>query len=109
MWTREGTAAVARIQRRPDGRWRARYRNEAGKEHAKHFDRRVDGQRWLDAITASVVRGDYVDPKLGRTNFAAYVQTWLPAQPLRDSSRRAYDSYLRNHLGGRSVKCGCRQ
>lgn len=89
---------MASIQRRPRGRWRARYRDEAGKEHAKHFDRKVDAQRWLDAITASVVRGDYVDPKLGRTTVAAYVRTWLPAQPLRDSSRRSYDSYLRNHL-----------
>ena len=89
---------MASIQKRPEGRWRARYRDEAGREHAKHFDRKVDAQRWLDAITASVVRGDYVDPKLGRTTFDAYVQTWLPAQPLRDSSRRSYDSYLRNHL-----------
>ena len=89
---------MASIQRRPDNRWRARYRDEAGKEHARHFDRKVDAQRWLDAITASVVRGDYVDPKLGRTTVAAYVQAWLPAQPVRDSSRRAYGSYLRNHL-----------
>jgi integrase len=89
---------VASIQRRPDGRWRARYRDHDGREHARHFDRKIDGQRWLDAITASKVRGDYVDPRLGRTSVSEYVGSWLPAQPLRDTSRRAYDSYLRNHV-----------
>jgi integrase len=89
---------VASIAKRPDGTYRPRYRDENGKEHARHFKRKVDAQRWLDSITASMVRGDYVDPKLGQVTLASYVATWLPAQPLRDSSRRAYDSYLRNHI-----------
>jgi len=58
--------AMASITKRPDGRWRARYRDKAGKEHAKHFDRKVDGQRWLDEVTAAAVTGQYVDPKAGR-------------------------------------------
>src|SRR3954462_134579 len=89
---------VASIARRPDGTYRPRYRDAAGKEHARHFKRKVDAQRWLDEQTAALVRGDWVDPERGRCTFRAYVETWLPAQPLRDSSRRAYDSYLRNHL-----------
>lgn len=89
---------MASISRRPNGKYRPRYRDENGKEHARHFDRKVDAQRWLDSVTASMVRGDYVDPKLGRTTVAAYIDTWLPAQPVRDSSRRAYESYLRNHV-----------
>jgi len=52
---------MASIKKRPDGRWRARYRDEAGKEHARHFGRKVDATRWLDEQTASIVRGDYVD------------------------------------------------
>jgi integrase len=38
---------MASIKKRPDGRWRARYRDPAGKEHAKHFARRVDAERFL--------------------------------------------------------------
>ena len=30
------------IAKRPSGRWRARYRDDAGKEHARHFDRKID-------------------------------------------------------------------
>jgi len=57
---------MASITRRPDGRWRARYRDDAGKEHARHFARKVDARRWLDETTASIVTGAYVDPKAGR-------------------------------------------
>ena len=30
---------MASINKRPDGVWRARYRDEAGREHSKHFAR----------------------------------------------------------------------
>ena len=36
------------VAKRPNGKWRARYRDDADKEHARHFDRKVDAQRWLD-------------------------------------------------------------
>src|SRR5690348_896060 len=71
---------MASLARRPDGRWRARYRDEAGKEHARHFARKIDGQRWLDEVTASVVTGQYVDPAAGRATFAAYYQQWSARQ-----------------------------
>ena len=44
-----------------------RYRDEHGKEHARHFKRKVDAQRWLDEVTAAVQTGTYVDPKRART------------------------------------------
>ena len=51
------------IARRPNGKWRARYRDETGHEHTRHFDRKVDAQQWLDQVTATVVTGTYADPK----------------------------------------------
>ena len=48
---------MASIAKRPDGQWRARYRDAAGKEHARHFTRKVDAQRWLDEVTTSIVTG----------------------------------------------------
>jgi hypothetical protein len=38
------------------------YRDEHGKAHARHFDRKVDAQRGLNEITAAMVTGTYVDP-----------------------------------------------
>ena len=60
---------MASIAKRPDGRYRARYRGPDGIEHAKHFTRKTDAQRWLDEQTAAMVTGHYVDPRAGRVTF----------------------------------------
>lgn len=77
---------MASIQKRDNGRWRARYRDAAGKEHARHFGRKVDGQRWLDEVTASVVTGTYVDPKTARTTVEDWCATWLEGYATRRTS-----------------------
>lgn len=89
---------MASIKKRPNGRWRARYRDEAGREHARHFDRKVDAQRWLDQVTASVVRGDYVDPRAGRVTLASYAAGWEAVQVHSDGSASIVDNALRLHL-----------
>lgn len=71
---------MASVAKRTDGSWRARYRDEAGLEHARHFDRRVDAQRWIDEVTTSVVSGQYVDPRAGRVSFAGYYAEWSVRQ-----------------------------
>lgn len=88
---------MANLQKRPNGRWRARYRDSSGRQHAKHFDRKVDGQRWLDEVTASVVTGQYVDPKAGRITFRDYAEQWRSVQVHRPSSAANIESLLRRH------------
>lgn len=71
---------MASIKKRDNGMWRARYRDEAGKEHARHFERKVDAQRWLDEVTASVITGAYVDPRAGKKTFGAWFDEWSERQ-----------------------------
>ncbi|RBY90011.1 site-specific integrase [Blastococcus sp. TF02A-26] len=68
------------IAKRPDGTYRPRYRDENGKEHARHFKRKVDAQRWLDEQTAALVTGDYVDPAAGKITFRAWFAQWSDRQ-----------------------------
>lgn len=82
---------MASITKRPDGQWRARYRDESGKEHARHFARKTDGQAWLDKVTASVVTGTYVDPHAGRVTFDAYFREWAERQVWVEGTVRAMD------------------
>lgn len=89
---------MASIKRRDNGKWRARYRDAAGKEHARHFDRKVDAQQWLDQVTAAVVRGDYVDPKAGRVTLATYAAFWEAVQVSSDGTKRIVDNALRLHI-----------
>jgi len=89
---------MASIKKRENGQWRARYRDSAGKEHAKHFDRKVDAQRWLDQVTAAVVRGDYVDPRAGKVTVATYATAWEAVQVSSEGTKRIVDNALRLHL-----------
>jgi integrase len=89
---------MASIKKREDGQWRARYRDDSGKEHARHFARRVDAQRWIDETTASVVTGQYVDPKAGRTTVRQYADAWQAAQVTREHTKRNTDIALRLHV-----------
>jgi len=88
---------MASIARRPNGKWRARYRDDSGREHARHFDRKVDAQRWLDEVTASVVTGQYVAPDAGRVTFREYAEGWREAQVHRPTSAAKTESLLRIH------------
>jgi hypothetical protein len=98
---------ITSIQKRTDGRWRARYRDSAGKEHARHFERNVDAQRWLDETTASVVTGTYVHPKAGKETVWVYGERWRQMQAHRPGTVALYERVLRLHvyptLGDRSL------
>lgn len=80
------------IARRTDGRWRARYRDDTGKEHARHFQRKIDAQRWLDEIASSVVTGHYIDPQHGQISFADFYREWSTRQVWAAGTRIAADA-----------------
>ena len=37
-------------------------RDAAGKEHSRHFNRKVDAERWEAASRSAITRGDWTDP-----------------------------------------------
>jgi integrase len=88
---------MASIQKRSNGQWRARYRDPSGRERARHFDRKVDAQRWLDEQAAAMVTGQWVNPKAGKVTFGDYARAWQAAQMHRRNTALAVDSALRIH------------
>jgi integrase len=99
---------LASIKKRPDGQYRARHRGPDGKEHARHFARKVDAQRWLDEMTAAAVTGQYVDPRAGRVTFRACAEVWRLAAPhgptMRDKVRRALEVHVYPTFGDLPVR-----
>lgn len=77
---------MASIKKRPDGIYRARYRDAGGKEYSRHFDRKIDARQWLDRVTASVVRGDYVDPQTARMTVGQWCESWIAGYSTRRAS-----------------------
>lgn len=89
---------MASIKKRPDGRWRARYRDEAGKEHAKHFARKVDAQQWLDAQTSALITGTHVAPKTARMTVREWCETWMHGYATRRASSVTTTQMHVNHI-----------
>jgi integrase len=90
---------MSSIRKRPDGVWRARYRDAEGREHAKHFSRKVDAQQWLDTVTTAVQTGTYVDPGLARITVGEWAQKWIAGQAhLKPSTAERYRGILTVHV-----------
>lgn len=79
-------------------KWQARYVGDDGKEHAKLFTLKKDAQKWLDEQTASLVRGDWADPKAGRQTLRSYAEHWEKIQIGSEGSLRIIDNALRVHI-----------
>ncbi len=87
--------ASSAIDRRSNGRYRARYRGPNGRWRSRTFDRKVDAQGWLNTELTKVDRGEWVDPRAGRTTFGVVAERWMAARSsLRDSTRARDRSLL---------------
>src|SRR5947209_506938 len=92
-------ATMASIDKRPDGRYRARWREYAnGPQKSQHFARKVDAERFLDGIRGDLVRGIYIDPDAGKITFKEYAESWRKAQVHRASTGVSVEQQLRLHV-----------
>lgn len=82
---------MASIKQRSNGKWRARYRDDEGREHSRHFDRKRDGQDWLNEVAARRHTGTYVAPERSTTTLASYYSDWSPRQIWEPTTRVAMD------------------
>jgi len=86
---------MASIKQRPDGVWRARYRDDTGREHAKHFKLKRDADRWLVEQQAKVHTGTHVDRRAGTVTLAEYFASWSERQVWEPTTARAMDLAVR--------------
>jgi hypothetical protein len=77
---------MGNVARRPDEKWRDRYGDAEGREHARHSTRKTDAQRWLDEVSASIVTGRYVAPKAGQITPRDFTEPWRLAQVHRPAT-----------------------
>jgi integrase len=87
---------MASITKRSDGHWRARYRDTKGKEHARHFQRKIAAQRWLDSVTTAMTTGTYVDPVRASISIREWSARWLATKvDLKPTTRCRYEGLLK--------------
>jgi hypothetical protein len=76
-------------------RWRARWRDPAGRQRTKSFARKIDAERFLLGVEDAKLRGAYVDPAAGRVNFGEWAERWYKTTAgLKPSTRHTYRQLL---------------
>lgn len=90
---------MASIDRRSNGRWRARWREyPGGPQRSKHFARKADAERHLVQVQHDLLTGAYVDPARSRTTVTDFYRTWSARQPWRPSTRESVRTRFDNHV-----------
>ncbi|MEP6973256.1 MAG: site-specific integrase [Actinomycetota bacterium] len=67
---------MAHIRKLDANRWQARYRGPDGREHARNFSRKTDAERFLTTVESAKLRGEWLDPKGGRTQLNELYSSW---------------------------------
>lgn len=76
-------------------RWRARWRDPAGRQRTRSFARKVDAERFLLGVEDAKLRGVYVDPAAGKVNFGEWAERWYKTTAgLKPSTRHTYRQLL---------------
>lgn len=90
---------MASIDRRPNGTYRARWREHpGGPQRTKTFRRRVDAERFLVSVQHALYSGAYVDPARSRTTLEDWWPIWSARQPWRPSTLDRATSAWRFHI-----------
>jgi integrase len=80
-------------------RYRARYVNPDGTERSQSFpDRKKrEAELWIATVDVDLARGDYLDPRAGKTTFGHYAADWIESQTSNVSTRENNERNLRLH------------
>jgi integrase len=90
---------MASIDKRPDGKYRARWRERpGGPQKTRSFDRKADASRFLATVEADLARGTYIDPGAGTVTLAEYAGGWQAVQVHRPLTELNVDVILRLHV-----------
>lgn len=87
------------IDRRDNGRYRARYEGPDRLWHSRTFDRKADAEHWLTDQLSRANRGQWIDPTAGQISFDDYSSAWLGAKTrIKDKTRDGYRSLLESRI-----------
>ncbi|MBW1599112.1 site-specific integrase [Streptomyces sp. JJ38] len=96
----DGKPVKVKTDRHGSGlRYRARYVGPDGTEKSKSFPDRQKrlAEQWLAQVETDMTRGQYIDPKAGRTTFRQYAEKWLSTHGNDPNTRWSMESQLRLH------------
>lgn len=100
MANKEGHRRFGNARQRPSGRWQARYPGPDGqmRNAPNTFATKRDAEQWLTVTEAAMLRGDWIDPLLGKITLAEYGARWIKERKLGERTREEHDRTFRLHI-----------
>jgi integrase len=101
MAGRQGRRRFGAVRKLPSGRYQVRYRTADGRDVTAPttFATKADAGRYLSKVEADLLRGEWADPRLGRTTFGDWADRWLAStMNLRANTKAGYRTILRQYL-----------
>lgn len=90
---------MASIDRRPGGKYRARWREYAGgPQKTRLFPRKVDAEAFLVGLRHSILSGTYTPPEAGLMTLAAYAEEWQRRRSWAPSTHERIARELRLYI-----------
>ena len=86
------------IDKTPNGRWKAFWRDPAGRQRSKTFDTKRDASGFLSETETAKVRGSYVSPHAGRTLFGEHAARWMESWNTSATTTARDTSVMRTHV-----------
>lgn len=93
-----GRRHFGNVRRFASGQYQASYWRD-GRRHIapKTFTSKADAYAFLDSVSTSISRGDWIDPELGRISFERYAELWLAQRTdIRARTREQYGWLIEN-------------
>ncbi len=99
---------MASVKQRANGVWRARYRDDSGREYSAHRKTKRAAQAWLDERTAELLGGTHLEPAKARVTLGEWAESWLRGYERHRASTvrqaRVHIRVITEDLGHRPLK-----
>jgi integrase len=91
---------MAHVRKARSGKgWDARFRDPLGIERSRTFRIKREAEQFLARQSADMQRGEFLDPRLGRTRFEEWAEEWLRTTVhLKPKTQASYESILRRRI-----------
>jgi integrase len=101
MANKDGHRRFGNVRERGSGRWQARYPGPDGlmRNAPNTFPSKRDAEQWLTLTEAAILKGEWVDPLLGKITVREYGIRWIKERRLGVRTVELYESLMRLHIG----------
>ena len=90
---------MASIDKRPNGQWRARWREFlGGPQRTRSFGRKLDAEQFLIDVQHRLLTGTYTPPSAGLVTVEAYAAEWLHRRVWSPATTDRIERELRLHI-----------